>query len=164
MPFLPKPVWTTLKRHQIISSATNFIVPVLCSGWEWECPSFSSETFWFFLKCLLSSSLVTTVNNNRKLWTIWQNVKICLEYEDGCDSIHSNICIPPWHSQPEMEMTLLLWTGNMKTGLTPTFSFSPSFLTWIKSQLLFKIEEKAGLWVRMQRSAKYYIIAAFSTC
>lgn len=30
----------------------------------------------------------------------------------------------------------------MQTGLTPVFSFNSCFSTWIKSQLLFKTEEK----------------------
>lgn len=65
-------------------------------------------------------------------------------------------------SYMQMEMTILLWTRNMQTGLTPAFSFSSSFSTWIKSQLLVKIEEKQAC--ELECGEEQSIICAFRIC
>lgn len=161
--FFPKPVWNALKKHQIIWSATISIVPVLCSAWSVTALPLIQMGFLIF-PYMSSASLVTTVDS-RKLWTIWQNVKILLWtwkwlWLFTLKCMHTSMAFPAlkWRWQ------FFFWTGNMQTGLTPGFSFSSSFSTWIKSQLLFKIEVKQACELECKRRAKYYFICAFRIC
>lgn len=150
MPFLPKPVWNALKRHQIMWSATNFSSSCALLSLCWVVDGsvsatpltqrdflifFVSSEFQFSDSCKRQQK---ALNSLTKCEDFALNVKMVV-------TVHSNICIPLWHLQLVMEMTLLLWTGNMKTGLTPTFSFSPGLLDLTQEPIPFQNRAKAGL-------------------
>lgn len=121
MLFLPKPVWSALKRYQIIQSLSELNrCCAFCSLW-WVAGGRVAAPPW--VRNVFGVPVYrVTVNDNGKLWSMWQKAKICpMMWRCLSAQIHE------WHLQLIMEMTLLIWTRNLKKGLMLAFSSAQAF-------------------------------------
>lgn len=135
MLFPPKPVWGALQRYQIIRSLSELHS---CSAfWSlWQVAAGRVGVPPWVGNVFRVPVYQATVNDNGKLWTMWQKAKIF-------PVMWRCLCSNTWMAFAACnggDTSHLDWEP--EEGFNTSLLFSPGFLMWFRSQFLFLTEEK----------------------